>query len=143
MAANATTYTGENGALKYDVAGTPTAVAAVRSFTIDVETSTVETTVMGASGGARTFLPTQNSFSGSADVYLRDEDAAQDQFYTAVSTVTEPVTLEVYPSGATLGTKLSGEVIVTGYSITSNFDGLVEASITFQGTGILTKTDIA
>ena len=142
MAANATTYTGENGALKYDVAGTPTAVAAVRSFTIDVETSTVETTVMGATGGARTFLPTQNSFSGSADVYLRDEDGAQDAFYTASTTGAEPATLEVFPSGATTGIKLSGEVIVTGYSITSNFDGLVEASITFQGTGALTKTDV-
>ncbi len=142
MAANDTTYTGENGALKYTVSSVLTSVAAVRSFTIDIETSTVETTIMGASGGARTFLPTQNSFSGTADVYLRDEDAAQDQFYTAVSTGADPAVLEVYPSGASKGIKLSGSVIITGYSITSNFDGLVEASITFQGTGILTKADV-
>ena len=142
MAANATTYTGENGALKYAVSGTQTAVAAVRSFTIDIETSTVETTVMGASGGARTFLPTQNSFSGTADVYLRDEDAAQDAFYTAVSTGAEAALLEVFPSGGNTGIKISGNVIITGYSVTSTFDGLVEASITFQGTGPLTKADV-
>ena len=136
MAANATTYTGENGGVE--------APNGNYFYTIDIETSTVETTVMGASGGARTFLPTQNSFSGTADVYLRDEDAAQDAFYTAVSTGADPALLEVFPSGASanLGIKLSGNVIITGYSVTSTFDGLVEASITFQGTGPLTKADV-
>jgi hypothetical protein len=29
----------------------------------------------------------------------------------------------------------TGNVIVTGYTVNSSFDGLVEASISFQGTG--------
>lgn len=137
MAANSAVYTGENGVVKFDVAGTPTAVASVRSFTIDQETSTVETTTMAATGGARTFLPTLKAFSGTADVYFRDDDVAQSAFYSGIGG--DPATLEVFPSGAGTGIKLSGEVIVTGFSITSNFDGLVEASITFQGTGPLTR----
>jgi hypothetical protein len=32
---------------------------------------------------------------------------------------------------------LSGSILVTGRTITGSFDGLVEASITFQGTGAL------
>jgi hypothetical protein len=39
--------------------------------------------------------------------------------------------------------KLSGTVLVTGRTITGSFDGLVEASITFQGTGALTEGTVA
>jgi len=56
MATNSAVYTGENGVIKFDVLGTPTAVASVRSFTIDQETATVETTTMNATGGARSYL---------------------------------------------------------------------------------------
>lgn len=137
MAANSAVYTGENGVIKFDVLGTPTAVASVRSFTIDQETATVETTTMGATAGARTYLPTLKAFSGTADVYFRDDDTAQSAFYAGIGA--EPATLVVYPSGESTGIKLTGEIIITGFSITSNFDGLVEASITFQGTGHLDR----
>lgn len=138
MATNSAVYTGENGVIKFDVVGTPTAVASVRSFTIDQETATVETTTMGATGGARSFLPTLKAFSGTADVYFRDDDEAQSALFAGIGA--DPATLEVYPSGATTGIKLTGEIIITGFSVTSNFDGLVEASITFQGTGPLSRT---
>jgi predicted secreted protein len=36
--------------------------------------------------------------------------------------------------------KLTGTAIVTGKSINSSFDGLVEASISIQGSGGLTTT---
>jgi len=137
MAANPAVYTGENGVIKYDVAGTPTNVASVRSFTIDQETATVETTTMAATGGARTYLPTLKAFSGTADVYFRDDDVAQSALFSGIGS--DPATLEVYPSGSGTGIKLIGEIIITGFSITSNFDGLVEASITFQGTGPLDR----
>jgi len=138
MAVNTAVYTGENGVIKFDVAGTPTNVASVRSFTIDQETSTVETTTMAATGGARSFLPTLKAFSGTADVYFRDDDDAQSALFAGIGA--DPATLEVFPSGASTGIKLTGEIIVTGFSITSNFDGIVEASITFQGTGPLVRT---
>jgi predicted secreted protein len=36
--------------------------------------------------------------------------------------------------------KLTGTAIVTGKSVTSSFDGLVESTISIQGTGGLTTT---
>ena len=49
------------------------------------------------------------------------------------------VTLKVYPEGATTGDKYySGSAIVTGRTVTSSFDGMVEAAITVQGNGALT-----
>ena len=138
MATNTTTYNGQSGVVKYDVSGTPTAVAEVRSFTIDQETATVENTVMGDSD--RTYLPSLSQFSGSMDVYFRDDDSAANALFAGIGA--DAASIELYPSGETTGIKLSGEIIVTGHSITSNFDGMVEASVSFQGTGALTKADL-
>jgi hypothetical protein len=45
----------------------------------------------------------------------------------------------VYPTGAETGSqKLSGKGVVTSFSITSSVDGMVEASVTIQGSGALT-----
>jgi len=35
--------------------------------------------------------------------------------------------------------RYSGTAIITGKSVTGAYDGLVEATITFQGTGTLTE----
>ena len=138
MAVNTTTYTGETGVIKYDVSGTPTAVAEVRSFTIDQEQATVETTKMGDT--SRTYLPSLGQFSGSMDVFFRDNDTAANALFAGIGA--GAATVEIYPSGVSTGIKLSGEIIVTGHSVTSNFDGMVEASISFQGSGALTKADL-
>jgi len=138
MAVNTTTYTGETGVIKYDVSGTPTAVAEVRSFTVDQEQATVETTKMGDT--SRTYLPSLAQFSGSMDVFFRDNDDAANALFAGIGA--GAATVEIYPSGVSTGIKLSGEIIVTGHSITSNFDGMVEASVSFQGSGALTKADL-
>jgi hypothetical protein len=78
------------------------------------------------------------------DVYLRDEGAddggGQTNLLQYVESPSAVARVELYPSGESTGIKLVGDVIITGHSITSNFDGPVEASITFQGTGALTRT---
>jgi hypothetical protein len=53
----------------------------------------------------------------------------------AVGAANKIVTLTIYPTGS--GVKWQGEVLVTGYSVTGSFDGLIEASISFQGTGAI------
>lgn len=138
MATNTTTYNGQNGVVKYDVSGSATAVAEVRSFTIDQETATVESTVMG--DNARSYLASLTQFSGTMDVFFRDDDTAANALFAGIGA--DAATLEVYPSGETTGIKLSGEIIITGHSVTSNFDGMVEASVSFQGTGALTKANL-
>jgi len=93
---------------------------------------------MGSTG--RSYLGGLTQFSGSADLYLVDGDDGQNSLYSAIGN--NAASVEFYPSGTTTGVKLAGSVIVTGHSITSNHDGMVEASITFQGSGALTKTDV-
>jgi predicted secreted protein len=141
MATNTGVYTGESGVIKFVGAdSTVAAVASIRSFTLDTEVQSIESTVMGA--GARSYLPGLTQFSGSFDVYLRDDDAGQNNVLSYINNPEAVGEIELYPSGETTGVKFSGSVIVTGFSITSNFDGMVEGSATFQGTGALAKTTL-
>ena len=143
MATNTTTYTGENGVVKFVGAdSTVAAVASVRTFNIDQELQTIESTVMGA--GARSYIPGLRQFSGSMDLYLRDDDAGQRNLLSfANGGGSEGVgKIELFPSGEVTGQKLTGNVIITNFSITANFDGMVEATADFQGSGNLTVTSI-
>ena len=143
MATNTTTYTGENGAVKFVGAdSTVAAVASVRTFNVDQELQTIESTVMGS--GARSYIPGLRQFSGSMDLYLRDDDAGQRNLLSfANGGGSEGLAkIELYPSGEITGQKLSGNVIITNFSITANFDGMVEATADFQGSGSLTVVNI-
>ena len=145
MATNLTSYTGESGVVKFsDTSSAVAAVASVRNFTIDTETQAIESTAMGA--GSRSYLPGLRQFSGTMDLFFRDDDengAGQKALHTAaLSTQATSTAIELYPSGETTGIKLNGNVIITGHSITANFDGMVEASVSFQGDGALTRTDL-
>ena len=142
MATNATSYTGESGVVKFsDTSSAVSVVASVRNFTIDTETQAIESTAMGS--GSRSYLPGLRQFSGSMDLFFRDDGDGQKALHdAALSTQATSTAVELYPSGETTGIKLSGNVIITGHSITANFDGMVEASVTFQGDGALTRTDL-
>lgn len=111
------------------------AIAEIRGFSIDETIDTVEDTSMGDS--SKTYLASIKDFSGTVDV-LYDETDTNGQ--TALS-LGSSVTLNFAPEGTSSGdVKLTGTAIVTGKSITSSFDGLVESTITVQGTGGLTTT---
>lgn len=139
MANNSGVYTGESGVIKFiGDDSTVASVASVRSFSVDREVGTIETTTMGSAN--RSYTAGLAQFSGSLDVYLRDDDPGQTNFLSYMENPDSIAKIELFPSGETTGIKLSGNIIVTGHSITSNFDGAVEASISFQGTGALTRT---
>ena len=138
MATNTATYTGEAGVVKFNQSGSTIAVASVRSFSIEQSTDTIEDTAMSADKAFRTYKGGLSNFSGSMDVYLRDDNDGQNELFSAIGN--DAAAIELFPSGTTTGVKLSGNVLITGHSITANFDGMVEASISFQGSGALTKT---
>jgi len=133
------TITGNNGVIKIasTVGGSTTTVANVRNFTIDLKRDTIETTTMGVD--VRTYLNGLSSWSGSADIY----------FDPTASTGTFGTTASLNPTGGTVGQgttafegfldttsyKFAGNVIITGFSVKSAMDGMVEASISFQGSG--------
>ena len=128
-------YTGQDGTMT--IGGTN--VAELRSFSIDQTTNTVERTVMNDAW--KSYHTTQYEWSGSADIYLSSTGNA----VSGISSITSgaEAALVAYPGGANAGyDKLEGNIIVTGLSITSSMDGVVEASISFQGTGALALTTV-
>ncbi len=120
-------HIGRDGVVK--VGGT--AIAELKSFSIEETGDTVEDTVM--TDTARTHKPTLTSFSGSADVFWDEVDSGQ-----AALVLNQEVQMQFYPEGTTGTVKYyQGQAIVTGISRSASFDGMVEASISFQGTGAL------
>ncbi len=127
------THAGSEGTVKVG----SDAIAEIRSFSIEETADTIEDTSMGDS--ARTYKPSLTSFSGSIDVFWDETDTAGQGGLT----IGAEVTLNLYPEGDTAGdTYLSGSAIVTGRSVSSSFDGLVEMSISVQGNGALTQTTV-
>lgn len=107
-------------------------VAEVKSFSIEETADTVETTKM--TDTARTHKVTLTSFSGSLDCFWDETDTTGQ----GALTIGASVSLALYPEGDSVGdTYYSGTALVTGVSRTASFDGMVEASISVQGTGAL------
>ena len=128
-----TTHTGSEGTVKIGA----NTVAEIKSWTIEETGDTAEDTTMGDTW--RTHKATLNSWSGSLECFWDETDSmGQGALTTGAS-----VTLNVYPEGdTTADTFYTGTAIVTGISRTGAFDGLVEASFTFQGTGALTPDTV-
>jgi len=132
------TLTGNNGVIKIDDStGSAVAVAAVRSFTVDITTDTIENSTMGTD--SRTYLKGMSSWSGSADIYFDPDDMPTSSTGnvwmnpTTEGVGSDPYGIELYLDGT--ANKFSGDCIVTGFSINSSMDGMVEASISFSGSG--------
>ena len=136
--------TGNNGVVKLDasVGGAVATIAAVHNFSVELTRDTIETTTMGVD--VRTYLNGLSSWSGSADIYF---DPAASTGTIATHAVLNPtsgtvgqgtLTVELFLADA--AGKFSGEVIITGFTVNSSMDGMVEASISFQGSGACTFT---
>jgi len=127
------THAGSEGIVKVGA----NTVAEVRSYSIEESADTLEDTSMGDS--ARTYLPSLTTWSGSVDVFWDETDTTGQ----GALTVGSSITLNVYPEGDVAGdTYYTGSCIVTGVSKSGSFDGMVEASISVQGTGALTSTTV-
>jgi hypothetical protein len=127
------THTGSEGTLKVGA----NTIGEIRSFSISESADTLEDTSMG--DAARTYKPSLTTFTGSVDVFWDEADAGQ-----VALVVGSSVTFSAYPEGATAGDKYyTGTAIVTGLTVNSSFDGMVEASITLQGTGALSLSTAA
>ena len=131
------TITGNNGAVSIN----GVAVLAVRNFSIEATADTIETTTMGVD--VRTYVAGMSSFSGSADVYFdaADFDTNETTFNPTSGLVgAAGVAGKFYIDYAAAGNDsvFQGTIIVTGFTVNSTMDGMVEGSISFQGTGALT-----
>ena len=141
----ASIITGNNGVVKIDDAsGTLTSIASVRSFSLEITSDTIETTTMGVD--SRTYVKGLSSFSGTAEIYYDGDvfpvaNSGTDLagFNPTLEAVgTSPYNIELFPDETNhSGTKFSGDIIITGFTLNASMDGMMEASISFQGSGPL------
>ena len=130
------THTGSEGTVKVGA----NAIAEIRSYSVEETADTVEDTSMG--DAYRTFKTTLKGWTGSVDVFW-DETDTNGQVAMVVGT---EITANFYPEGASAGVSekyYTGTAIVTGRTVTGSFDGMVESTITLQGTGALTLSTLA
>lgn len=128
------THTGSEGTVHVGA----NAIAEIRSYSIEETSDTVEDTSMGDS--FRTHKATLRSWTASVDVFWDETDTNGQVALVPGS----EVTINVYPEGNTSGDDYyTGTAIVTSKSVTASFDGMVEASVSLQGTGTLTSSQVA
>ena len=127
------THKGSEGTVKSGA----NAIAEIRSYTITETADTLEDTTMGDS--SRTYLASLKTFSGSIECFWDETD-------TNGQLTLDPgasVTINIYPEGSTSGdTYYTGTVLITEKNVSASFDGMVEASFSFQGTGALSETTV-
>jgi hypothetical protein len=127
------THKGSEGTVK---SGSNT-VAEIRSYTITETADVLEDTTMG--DASRTYLASLKTFTGSIECFWDETDTNGQLTLDPGSTVT----INIYPEGSSSGdVYYTGSVIITEKSITASFDGMVEASFSFQGTGALSETAV-
>ena len=136
--------TGNNGVVKIDasIGGSLATVINVRNFSIDLTADTIETSTMGVD--VRTYVKGMSSWSGSADIYVDPANltggasAIASLIATGGAVGDATASVELYLNDTS--NKFSGECIITGFSASSAMDGLVEGTISFQGSGACTFT---
>ena len=112
-------------------------VAEVKSWSFDESADTLEDTVMGDS--AKTRKSTLTDASGSMDCFWDETDTTGQEALTAGS----EVTLNLYPEGNTSGdVYYTGSVIVTGIGRSASYDGMVEASYSWEANGGMSKATV-
>ena len=129
----ATALAGKAGTVQICVEdGTAAVVGKIKSWNIDIGYDTLDVTSFDSADDWREFLAGLSQWSGSFDGHWAyATDTPQTVIVTALLT---PAVLEIELwVDATYG--WYGDVFVNATSITTNVDGTVDASFTFQGTG--------
>ena len=113
-----------------------TGVGELTGFTLETTADVVEDTQL--SDSTKSFVAGRTSFSGTLEMSYDETDSPQ-QTLTAGSSIA----FVLLPEGNTSGDEdFTGTGIVTGMSINDSLDAIVTRSITFQGTGSLTRSTV-
>jgi len=113
-----------------------TGVGELTGFTLETTADVVEDTQL--SDSTKSFVAGRTSFSGTLEMSYDETDSPQ-QTLTAGSSIS----FVLLPEGNTSGDEdFTGTGIVTGMSINDALDAIVTRSITFQGTGALTRSTV-
>jgi hypothetical protein len=113
-----------------------TAVGELTGFTIETTADVVEDTAL--TDATKSFVAGRTSFSGTLEMSYDESDSPQQTL-----TVGSSISLILLPEGNASGDeKFSGTGIVTGMSINNAMDAIISRTVTFQGTGALTRATV-
>ena len=126
------THHGKEGVVK---AG-GTAIGELTGFTLETTADVVEDTQL--SDATKSFLAGRTSFSGTLEMSYDETDSPQQTL-----TVGSSIAFILLPEGDTSGDEsFTGTGIVTGMSVNNAMDAVITRSVTFQGTGALTRATV-
>ena len=110
-----------------------TGIGELTGFTLETTGDVVEDTAL--TDATKSFVAGRTSFSGSLDMSYDETDSAQQTL-----TVGSSISFVLLPEGNSTGDEsFTGSGIVTGMSVTNGMDAIISRSVTFQGTGTLTR----
>ena len=123
------THFGKEGVVKAGGTG----IGELTGYTLETTADVVEDTQL--SDATKSFVAGRTSFSGSLEMSYDETDSPQ-QTLTAGTTIS----FILAPEGNSTGDEtFTGSGIVTGMSVNVTLDGITTRSVTFQGTGTLTR----
>ena len=110
-----------------------TGIGELTGYTLETTADVVEDTQL--SDATKSFVSGRTSFSGTLEMSYDETDSPQ-QTLTAGTTIA----FILAPEGNASGDEtFAGSGIVTGMSVNVSLDGITTRSVTFQGTGALTR----
>ena len=110
-----------------------TAVGELTGFTLETTGDVVEDTALTDS--TKSFVAGRTSFSGTLEMHFDKSDSPQETLTAGSS-----ISFVLLPEGNSTGDQsLTGTGLVTGMSVNNSMDAIVSRTVTFQGTGALTK----
>ena len=127
------TYKGQDGVLQVALSGGLQSVNNLKSWSIEQTVDSIETSTMGATGDAKTFVTGQGGWTASCEVLYDLSNAVQ-----ADLVVGESVDIKIWPNTVSNTESWAGTGIVTTSSQSGEIGDMVGSSITVQGTGVLT-----
>ena len=108
-------------------------IGELTGFTLETTADVVEDTAL--TDATKSFVTGRTSFSGTLEMSYDETDSPQ-QTLTAGSSIS----FVLLPEGNASGDEsFTGTGIVTGMSVSIPLDGITTRSVTFQGTGALTR----
>ena len=110
-----------------------TGVGELTGFTLETSADVVEDTAL--TDATKSFVAGRTSFSGSLDMSYDETDSPQQTLTAGTS-----ISFILGPEGNSSGDEIfTGTGLVTGMSVNVGLDSITTRSVTFQGSGALTR----
>ena len=110
-----------------------TGIGELTGYTLETTADVVEDTQL--SDATKSFVAGRTSFSGTLEMSYDETDSPQQTLTAGTS-----ISFILAPEGNSSGDEtFTGTGIVTGMNVNVSLDGITTRSVTFQGTGTLTR----